>query len=157
MKTWKTYVPIIIWFSFIKTYSSCKFQYPKDNMILQTVKGWTQMSPVFYRTQTEGTIFAFIGHMKTISTLLVNNLKKPLLLLVNLLIMAKDDSSTAKAQRRCWWAPTWALRRPNWNISVLSYCQELAYQSLCKMQISNDDFSKCCVMTGWNRRVTCAE
>lgn len=32
--------------------------------------------------------------------------------------------------------PTWAFRRPSCNISVLSYCQELAHQSLCKMQIS---------------------
>lgn len=51
-------------------------------------------------------LFAFIGHMKTISTLLANNLRKPLLLLVNVLIMAKDDSSTAKAQKRRWGAPT---------------------------------------------------
>lgn len=33
-------------FIYKKTYSSCKVQFHKDNMILQTVKGWTQMSPV---------------------------------------------------------------------------------------------------------------
>lgn len=75
-------------------------------------------------------------YKNTISTLLVNNPTEPWLLLVKLLTMAKDDSSTASAQKMLMNRPHLSIRRPNGSISVLSYCQELAHQSLCKMQIS---------------------
>lgn len=95
MKTWKTiYIPIIIWFSFIKKLiAAVKFS------IIKTIWSYTQSRDghrCFLSSrehELKRTIFAFIGHMKIISTLLVKNL----------LIMAKNDSSTAKAQKRCWW------------------------------------------------------
>lgn len=67
--------------------------------IIKTIWSYTQSRDGHRRFlssrehELKRTIFAFIGHMKIISTLLVKNL----------LIMAKNDSSTAKAQKRCWW------------------------------------------------------
>lgn len=81
---------IIFIFTYKKFIAAVKFQYHNDNAILQTAKGCRQdvfPSSTQHKLKRKGITFPW-PHENNISTLLVNNPKKPQFLFVNLLSMA---------------------------------------------------------------------
>lgn len=82
--------------------AAAKFQYHKDNAMYKRPEHGDEAfrSP---NTALNGEAPTFPWPPEnTISTLLVNNPKKPLLFLVNLLFMATGLQLNAKAQKNCW-------------------------------------------------------
>lgn len=119
--------------------------------MLQTTKGCRCFSSKIKETEIKTFAFPW-PHGSSISTLLVNNPKKASLS-QSAYYGYKTRAQHQKPRRNAGTTSNQVFpKTQSQHFSAFLYYQELSYQSLCKMQNSNDYFSKFLIMTRWKQR-----